>query len=88
MKQLKRPASAALDAFMFPNDDPRVLRGHARLTAESSSSDGNSGDRAGRTDWSKCETRHQRARATEELGDGRPLTDWSDVSSTKMPGFA
>jgi site-specific DNA-cytosine methylase len=87
--QLKRPASAALDAFMLPNDDPRVLRGRARLTAESSSRDGDGrGDRAGRTDWTKCETRHQRARFTEELGDSRPLTEWSEVASTRMPGFA
>jgi site-specific DNA-cytosine methylase len=66
LKDLKRPASADLDAFMLPNDDPRVLRGRARLTAESGDSGG--GDRAGRTDWAKCETRHQRARSTEELG--------------------
>lgn len=82
--QLKRPASASLDAFMLSNDDPRVLRGRARLTAESTSSDG---DRAGRTDWSKCETRHLSARSKEELGDKRPLTEWSDSGNTTMPGF-
>ena len=61
MKKLERPASAPLDALMLPNDDPRVLRGRARLTQESSSG-GDAGDsRAGRTDWSKCEARHVRA---------------------------
>lgn len=81
---LKRPASASLDDFMLPNDDHRVLRGRARLTAESWSSDG---DRAGRTDWTKCETRHQAARSLEELGDARPLTEWSDSGNTTMPSF-
>lgn len=81
---LKRPASASLDDFMLPNDDPRVLRGRARLTAESSSGDG---DRAGRTDWTKCETRHQASRSLEELGDKRPLTEWSDSGNTTMPSF-
>ena len=82
--ELKRPASASLDAYMLPSDDPRVLRGRARLTAESSVGDGN---RAGRTDWTKCETRHLAARSIEELGDKRPFTEWSDSGSTKLPGF-
>jgi hypothetical protein len=59
-KDLKRCASAELDAFMLPNDDPRVLRGRARLTAASLDQDGTS--RAGRVDWTKCETGHQHAR--------------------------
>jgi site-specific DNA-cytosine methylase len=59
-KDLKRCASAELDAFMLPNDDPRVLRGRARLTAASLDDDGTS--RAGRVDWTKCETGHQHAR--------------------------
>jgi site-specific DNA-cytosine methylase len=83
--KLKRPASATLDEFMLPNDDPRVLRGRARLTAESVGSDG---DRAGRTDWTKCETRHQDARSKELLGDKRPLTEWSDSGNTTTPSFA
>ena len=86
---LKRPASASLDAFMLPNDDARVLRGRARLTAESTDTTGAvEGDRAGRTDWTKCETRHQFARSSEELGEKRPLTGWSDSGNTVMPAFA
>lgn len=86
VKALKRPASAPLDAFMLANDDPRVLRGRAKLTAESLNASGES--RAGRTDWTKCETRHQRCRSTEQLGDQRPLTDWSESTAVTMPGFA
>ena len=75
------------DAFMLANDDPRVLRGRARLTAESSSVDGES-SRAGRVDWTKCETLHQQARSLENLGGKRPLTNWSDSTNTAMPSFA
>lgn len=88
--RLKRPASAALDAFMLSNDDPRVLHGRARLMYSGDSSGegaGNKGDRVGRVDWTKCETRHQQSRHNEELGDKRPLTGWSDSSSTIMPCF-
>jgi site-specific DNA-cytosine methylase len=60
LKKLERPASASLDELMLSNDDPRVLRGRARLVQERSG--GGAGDsRAGRTDWSKCEARHVRA---------------------------
>jgi hypothetical protein len=52
VRKLKRPASARLDEYMLPNDDPRVLRGRARLTAESSGAgESGCGERAGRTDW-------------------------------------
>ena len=84
VKKLKRPASATVDDFMFPNDDPRVLRGRARLTAESL---GTTGARAGRTDWTKCETRHQSARSNEELGEQRPFTNWSDSGNVAMPMY-
>jgi site-specific DNA-cytosine methylase len=87
MKKLERPASAALDAFMLTNDDPRVLRGRARLCKESSV--GNSGEsRAGRTDWTKCEGRHVFTRSNEELGEKRPLSNWSETANVSMPGFA
>jgi site-specific DNA-cytosine methylase len=55
LKTLERPASASLDAFMLPNDDPRVLRGRLRLTMESLDVGG--GSRAGRTDWVSVESR-------------------------------
>jgi site-specific DNA-cytosine methylase len=71
LKRMKRPASATLDAFMLPNDDPRVARGRARMTNTNGSSSASS---VNAVDWVKCEGRHQLARSTEELGDKRPLT--------------
>lgn len=80
VKKLERPASGALDEFMLANDDPRVLRGLARLCGADSSDQGN-------YDWVKCQSRHQFARASEELGEKHPLTG-ADSGSTTMPPFA
>lgn len=82
LKILERNASGALDDFMLPNDDPRVLRGRASLVAG-----GNSG-KSNKTEWTKCEGRHLLARSAEDLGDKRPLTGWSDSNPTSMPGWA
>jgi len=82
LKSLERNASGALDEFMLPNDDPRVLRGRASIVAG-----GNSG-KSNKTEWTKCEGRHLLARSAEELGDKRPLTGWSDSNPTSMPGWA
>jgi len=79
----RRNASAALDAFMFPSDDPRVLKGRERLAAGR----GDAGERTGRVDWARCEARHLFARSDEELGDKRPLTGWSDSGNTTLPSY-
>ena len=79
----KRNASAALDGFMFPSDDPRVLKGRERLAAGR----GDAGERTGRVDWARCEARHLFARSDEELGDKRPLTGWSDSGNTTLPSY-
>ena len=85
IKSMKRPASAALDGFMLPNDDPRVLRGRAQLSAASASS---SKDDNNRVDWTRCEARHLFARSDENLGDKRPFTGWSESGNTTLPDFA
>ncbi len=73
--KLKRPASSTLDAFLLPSDDPRIHQARQKLVQESF----NSIDRrTGRTDWGRCESRHQRARLEEALGSKRPLTSWDE----------
>ncbi|EAU90488.2 DNA repair protein rad8 [Coprinopsis cinerea okayama7 len=83
--RLKRPASSTLDAFLLPSDDPRIHHARQKLVQESY---GAPDRRTGRTDWSRCESRHQRARLEEELGNKRPLTSWDDGGSCKLPDFA
>ncbi|PBK69223.1 hypothetical protein ARMSODRAFT_913635 [Armillaria solidipes] len=83
--KLKRPASSTLDAFLLASDDPRIHHARQKLVQESY----NALDRrTGRTDWSRCESRHQRARLEEGLGSKRPLTSWDEGGFCKLPDFA
>lgn len=70
LNRLKRPASSTLDAFLLPSDDPRIHLGHQKQVQEISTH--------GRIDWARCESRHQRARLEEELGNKRPLSSWDE----------
>ena len=73
--KLQRPASTTLDHWLLPTDDQRIHQARQKLVRESH----NVLDRrTGRTDWNKCESRHQRARLEEGLGPKRPLTSWDD----------
>ncbi|KAF7309902.1 Helicase C-terminal domain-containing protein [Mycena indigotica] len=82
---LKRPASSSLDAFLLPSDDPRIHVARQKLAKESY----NSADRrTGRTDWNRCERRHERSRAEEELGKKRPLTNWDEGGSCSLPDYS
>ncbi|KAJ7066529.1 hypothetical protein C8F01DRAFT_1123601 [Mycena amicta] len=82
---LKRQASSSLDAFLLPSDDPRIHEARQKLAKESY----NAADRrTGRTDWNRCERRHERSRAEEELGKKRPLTNWDDGGSCSLPDYS
>ncbi|KAH8091667.1 hypothetical protein BXZ70DRAFT_952767 [Cristinia sonorae] len=85
INNLRRPASSTLDAFLLPTDDPRIHQSREKLAQSSF----NAADRrTGRTDWGRCESRHQRARLEEELGAKRPLTSWDEGGYCKLPDFA
>ncbi|TFY81373.1 hypothetical protein EWM64_g2645 [Hericium alpestre] len=84
VQKLSRPASASLDAFLLPSDDPRIHQAREKLVEESYNG---SGRRTGRTDWGRCESRHQRTRLEENLGARRPLTNWDEGGSCKMLDF-
>ncbi|THH27510.1 hypothetical protein EUX98_g6678 [Antrodiella citrinella] len=77
INSLRRPASSTLDAFLLPTDDPRIHQAREKLAQSAF----NAADRrTGRTDWGRCESRHQRARLEEELGGFCKLPDfaWND----------
>ncbi|KIJ65553.1 hypothetical protein HYDPIDRAFT_27554 [Hydnomerulius pinastri MD-312] len=84
-QKLKRPASSTLDAFLLPSDDTRIHQARQKLVQVSG---GVSESRAGRIDWTRCESRHARARLDELLGPKRPLTNWEESGSCRMPDFA
>ncbi|KIJ55585.1 hypothetical protein M422DRAFT_240196 [Sphaerobolus stellatus SS14] len=83
MKSLYRPASSSLDAFLLPSDDPRIHQAREKFVQENSAVD----RRGGRTDWGRCESRHQRARIEEELGSKRPLTSWDEGGYCTLPDY-
>lgn len=73
--KLRRPASSTLDAFLLPSDDSRIHQAREKLVQDSG---GVSESRSGRIDWTRCESRHARARLEELLGPKRPLTNWEE----------
>ncbi|KAG8999653.1 hypothetical protein FRB94_003868 [Tulasnella sp. JGI-2019a] len=83
VKSLQRPASAPYDAWLLEADDPRIQQGREKLVKEGSSS-----VRQRVVEWSKCETRHARARFEEQLGPLHPLTAWTADSRCKIYDFA
>ncbi|THH03097.1 hypothetical protein EW145_g6533 [Phellinidium pouzarii] len=83
--KLQRPASTTLDHWMLPTDDQRIHQARQKLVQESY---GALDRRTGRTDWGRCESRHQRARLEEALGPKRPLTSWDEGGYCKLPDFA
>lgn len=84
VNKLKRPASSTLDAFLLPSDDPRIHQARQKLVQESF---GALDRKTGRTDWGRCESRHQRARLEEALGAKRPLTSWDEGESLASTRF-
>ncbi|KAI0773312.1 hypothetical protein BD413DRAFT_541087 [Trametes elegans] len=84
IQKLRRPASSTLDAFLLPTDDPRIHQARQKLASEAHTA----GTGRGRTDWGRCESRHQRARLEEQLGTKRPLTSWEEGGFCKLPDFA
>jgi len=82
--KLKRPASSTLDAFLLPSDDPRIHQARQKLVQDSGSP---TEPRTGRIDWTRCESRHARARLEEALGPKRPLTNWEEGKSVCLSFF-
>ena len=67
IKRLQRPANPVLEAFLLPDDDPRVIEARQDMATKNAGRD---------FDWQRCETRHGLAREREGLGQKRPLTNW------------
>ncbi len=79
MASMKRDASCTLDAFLLPSDDPRIHQAREKLVRENY----NAQDRkTGRTDWGRCESRHQLTAYLFQGGSVRMLdygwADWVD----------
>lgn len=84
MISLRRPASSSIEAFLLPEDDPRIQRGREELVKGAAGEDRGPRD----VDWTKCQGRHQNYRASLSLGFRRPMTNWEDNGSCKMPDYS
>lgn len=80
IRQMERPASSPLEAFLLPLSDRRIQQGRADLAAAR----GMAKARAP-TDWGRCASRHEKCRTEEGLGNKRPLTLWRDGAIAEMP---
>ncbi|KAF3919922.1 hypothetical protein AA313_de0201806 [Arthrobotrys entomopaga] len=80
VNNLTRPASVSFESFLLESDDPRVLEARQKLIRED-------GGKSKSHDWTACEIRHTNARTSENLGRGRPFTDWQENGVTKFPDF-
>ncbi|KAG5191268.1 hypothetical protein JKP88DRAFT_174699 [Tribonema minus] len=83
IKKLECPSNSTLEAFLLPNDDSRISAARAKLAKSWDASRTRS-----RVDWSRCESRHSRARLDEQLGSKRPLTGWEEGGLCTLPDFA
>ncbi|KAJ3136566.1 hypothetical protein HK100_001549 [Physocladia obscura] len=84
LKGMARKASTPVEDYLLATDDPRI---HAARQDLAKTKD-DVGSKTGRTDWSRCESRHAFARINEELGNKRPLTAWSEGGMSNYPDFA
>ncbi|KAJ1308686.1 hypothetical protein OPQ81_004377 [Rhizoctonia solani] len=83
VKGMARPASCPLDTFLLEGDDPRIWTARAKLVQ-----DAGVDRRAAKTDWGRCESRHQKERFNKELGSKRPMTGWDESGFCQPPDYA
>ncbi|KAI8849690.1 hypothetical protein BC829DRAFT_416581 [Chytridium lagenaria] len=83
VKSLRRMSSTPLEDYLIATDDPRIHRARDDLAKTKDDS-----VKRGRTDWNRCQSRHSFQRLTEELGNGRPLTAWTEGGMSYLPDYA
>jgi site-specific DNA-cytosine methylase len=82
--KMRRKCTTTLEAYMLPDDDPRVYKARMELAGDPR----RSGPLKARTvDWEKCESRHQRERIVKKLGEQRPVTAWQEGGVCKTLDF-
>lgn len=81
--KMKRYYTSTFEAFMLPDDDPRVHKARLELAGDS-----RLGPVKSRTvDWERCEGRHAQERKESKIGIGRPLTAWEEGGVCKLLDF-
>ena len=83
LRALKRPASAPVEAFLLPEDDPRVQKARKEFIKDENGDDKGATD----TDWIVCHGRYDHYRHQKQLGNLRPLTHWQPGGTCSVPDY-
>ena len=75
MKLLRRKASVSVEAFLLPEDDPRLQCAKDELSKIKKSQRD--------VDWEVCNGRYDTYRVNENLGTQRPILNWTNDGSIK-----
>ena len=78
MIALEHTASSPVEAFLLPEDDPRLQYAKDEMSKTSFRRD---------TDWEVCNGRHEDYRAREELGTLRPILNWTNDGCAKASSY-
>lgn len=79
MVALERKASVSVEAFLLPEDDPRLQRAKDQFSK--------TGKPRRDTNWEICNGRYEDYRLKEKLGISRPITEWTNDGSAKASSY-
>ncbi|KAL7410274.1 hypothetical protein BDY24DRAFT_400679 [Mrakia frigida] len=82
VKAMQRPCSSPLEAFLLSSDDPRIHQARLDLSKKTLLAMDEKSRQP--TDWGRCQSRHERSRHEERLGDKRPATAWSEAGPPQL----
>ncbi len=79
MIALERRASSPVEAFLLPEDDPRLLYAKDEMSK--------TGNIRRETDWEVCMGRHEDYRTQMQLGTSRPILEWTNDGCAKASSY-
>lgn len=75
MVALEQKASVTVEAFLLPDDDPRLQRAKDEMSKIRKPRKS--------TNWNLCNGRHELYRSKFKLGTGRPILNWTNDGAAK-----
>lgn len=79
MIALERKASVSVEAFLLPEDDPRLQRAKDEMSKI--------GKPREARNWEVCNGRHEAYRTEEKLGIARPILHWTNDGAAKPSSY-
>lgn len=79
MMELERNASVNVEAFLLPDDDPRLQRAKDEMSKIPKA--------RYERNWEVCNGRHEAYRSKNKLGTGRPVLHWTNDGAAKTSTY-